>query len=202
MFQEEEEGENAIANDDSNDTQMDISGASQSSASASHSQSSTQSSTHSTSQASTPSSTSQASASQSSTQASTSQSSTHSTSQASAATERSTTSQRAKRRKQQEQTSAVAETDMAILHDIQNVMRGGEPKDAIQLFTDNLAGQLRSITEPRMLVLVQNEIEQVVFRARMAMFDCIPPHTPANVPNHGNGGCTTPSMFGLEYLQM
>ena len=88
------------------------------------------------------------------------------------------------------------------MQDIQNVLHGSDKspkrKDPIQLFTDHLAGQLQSLTDPRMLVLVQNDIEQVVFRARMGMFDGIPPHIP--VPNHGNGGCTTPSRFGhLDY---
>ena len=64
-----------------------------------------------------------------------------------------------------------------------------ETKDSLQLYTDNLRETLRQIHDPRVLLLVQNDIDQTVCRARMGLFNA-QMAIPGNVQGFNGWECT------------
>ena len=54
------------------------------------------------------------------------------------------------------------------------------------LYINNMGRKLRKIMDERMLVLVQKEMDQVIFRATMGMYDNQPPQSHVqNTPSPG-----------------
>ena len=50
-------------------------------------------------------------------------------------------------------------------------------EDDISVYVNNMGRKLRKIRDERTLVLVQNEMDQVIFRATMGMYDNQPPQS-------------------------
>ena len=74
------------------------------------------------------------------------------------------------------------EFDDELMNALKQSLASEPTKDSLQLYTDNLRETLRQIHDPRVFLLVQNDIDQIVFRARMGLLDNERPYANTHMP--------------------
>ncbi|XP_041356443.1 uncharacterized protein LOC121373755 [Gigantopelta aegis] len=76
------------------------------------------------------------------------------------------------KRKRSRIDSEVAEIELLVaMKNSIEASKQKEPDDDITVYLKNLGCKLRKITDSRVLLMVQNEIEQIIFRANMGKWD-------------------------------
>ena len=74
--------------------------------------------------------------------------------------------------------TAQAELISAMTKTFEEANRNEEAvEDDISVYVNNMGRKLKKVSDEKMLVLVQNEVEQVIFRATMGMYDTQPPQS-------------------------